>query len=162
MNVGANKCVFTLIEYFNLILKAPILKIIVIMESKTDTEKNKQIKNGVGLLPYYFKIIGIVVLLSALVLSVVVKASNHELSIMNKELFKLLTMNSFILGLLFVAVAKDKVEDEMTITIRLKAMGLTFIWAVLSVIINPLVLIVIKEPISSSTSQDLVFSMLLA
>jgi hypothetical protein len=130
------------------------------MESRINTMEKRKSKNEAGLLPNYFKRVGIVIMLLALVPLVIVKAMNVELTPANQELFKLLSMNAFILGLLFVAWAKDKVEDEMTIAIRLKAIGWSFIWAVLFVIIKPFVDMLFKDPVSDSKSQELVLSML--
>jgi len=123
-------------------------------------EKQKN-KNEAGLLPNYLKRVGIAVMLLAFVPAVIFKTMSIELTPSNKELFKLLSMNAFILGLLFVAWSKDKVEDEMTVAIRLKAMGWSFIMAVLVVIVKPFVDVLFKDPISDFKSQELIVSMLL-
>lgn len=96
----------------------------------------------------------------AFVPEVIFKTVNIKLTPANKELLKLVTVNGFILGLLFIAWAKDKVEDEMTISIRLRSMGFSFISAVVFVIINPFVEMLFKIPISNLTSQNLVINML--
>ena len=62
--------------------------------------------------------------------------------------------------MLFVAWSKDKVEDEMTVAIRLKAMAWTFGWAVLYVIVKPIVDLLFKDPIQDVTGQQVVMSML--
>src|SRR5829696_6109115 len=130
------------------------------MESKFyNTEKRKK-RNEAGLLPNIFKKVGIAVMLLAFVPAVVVKAANIQITPMDKEVFRLLAMNAFILGLLFVAWAKDKVEDELTVAIRLKAMGWSFIWAVLFVIMKPFVDMLFNDPIADLKSQELVLSML--
>ena len=96
------------------------------MESKVN--KNKGV-----LLPIYFKKIGLAVMIVAFVPAVIVKSMNVEVIQSQKELLRVCTLDAFILGLLFVALSKDKVEDEMTVAIRLKAMAFTFIWAVVYV-----------------------------
>ena len=85
---------------------------------------------------------------------------NIEMAHLQKELFRVFTLNAFILGLLFVAWSKDKVEDEMTVAIRLKAMAWAFGWAVLDVIVKPIVDFLFKDPIQDSTGQQVVMSML--
>ncbi|MGE5107779.1 MAG: hypothetical protein ACM3H8_09555 [Sphingobacteriales bacterium] len=130
------------------------------MENKIYTLEKRINKNEAGLLPNFFKKVGIAVMLLAFVPAVIVKVINIQLTPANKELFRLLTMNAFILGLLFVAWAKDKVEDEMIVAIRLKAMGWSFIWAVLFVIIKPFVDMLFNDPIADLKSQELVLSML--
>lgn len=123
------------------------------MESKIN-------KKEAVLLPKYFKEIGIVVIILAFVPAVVVKSMNIEMVQSQKELFRIFTLNAFLLGLLFVAWSKDKIEDEMTVAIRLKAMAWTFSWAVLYVIIKPIIDLLFKDPIQDLTGQQVVMSML--
>ena len=123
------------------------------MESKIN-------KKEAVLLPKYFKKIGLVVMILAFVPAVVVKSMNVEMVQSQKELFRIFTLNAFILGLLFVAWSKDKVEDEMTVALRLKAMAWTFGWAVLYVIVKPIVDLLFKDPIRDLTGQQVVMSML--
>ena len=122
--------------------------------------ETKRNKNEVALLPKYFKKIGLVVMILAFVPAVIVKSMNVEMIQSQKELFRIFTLNVFILGLLFVAWSKDKVEDEMTVAIRLKAMAWTFGWAVLYVIVKPIVDLLFKDPIQDLTDQQVVMSML--
>ena len=130
------------------------------MESKEYMSSHSK-KNKTGLLPHYFKRIGIVVMILAFVPAISFKAMGLELTQAQKALFKLMTMNGFILGLLFMAWAKDKVEDEMTIALRLKSMGFAFLWAVLFVVLKPLTDLLFKSSSAESTAQGLVVSMLL-
>ena len=122
--------------------------------------ESKRHKNEVALLPKYFKKIGLVVMILAFVPAVVVKSMNVETVQSQKELFRIFTLNAFILGLLFVAWSKDKVEDEMTVAIRLKAMAWTFSWAVLYVIVKPIVDLLFKDSIQDLTGQQVVMTML--
>jgi hypothetical protein len=123
------------------------------MESKIN-------KKQAVLLPKYFKIIGLVVMILAIVTAVFVKAMNIGMLQSQKELFRVFTLNAFIVGLLFVAWSRDKVEDEMTIAIRLKSMAWTFSYAVFNVIFKPIVDLLFKDPIQDLTGQQVVMSML--
>ncbi|MDQ3278638.1 MAG: hypothetical protein M3Q06_09945 [Bacteroidota bacterium] len=129
------------------------------MERNLYTGENQK-KNKTGLLPHHFKKIGIVVMLMAFIPAILIKAMEVEVAQTQKELIKLMTMNMFILGLLFVAWAKDKIEDEMTIALRLKSMGFAFIWAVLSVVLKPLTDVLFKNTMEHESAQGLVISML--
>lgn len=122
--------------------------------------ESKRRKNKHVLLPVYFKKVGLAVMILAFVPAIIVKSMNFELMQSQKELFRVLTLNAFILGLLFVAWSRDKVEDEMTVSIRLKSMSWTFTWAVLYVIITPLIDLLFKDPIDDLTGQQVVMSML--
>jgi hypothetical protein len=120
----------------------------------------KRSKKEPGLLPLYFKKIGLLVMILAFIPAIIVKSVNVELVQTQKEIFRVLTLNAFILGLLFVAWSRDKVEDEMTVSIRLKAMSWTFSWAVLYFIITPFIALLFKDLIVRLTGQLVVMSML--
>ena len=122
--------------------------------------ESKRIKKEAVLLPKYFKKIGLVIMILAFIPAMVVKSMNMEMVRSQKELFKVFTLNSFILGLLFVAWSKDKVEDEMIVVIRLKSMAWAFSWGILYVIVEPIVDLLFKEPIQDLTGQEVVVSML--
>jgi len=98
-------------------------------------EKQKSIT---GLLPNYFKVIGVVFLLLAFVPMIVMKAADIKQHSDNKELYRMLTMNAFILGLLLIAWSRDKFEDKVSIALRLKTMRFSFLFGVLTIIIEPL------------------------
>lgn len=117
--------------------------------------------NEIGLLPNLFKKVGIAIMFGAFIPAVIVKALNIELTSVNKVDFKLLTLNAFILGLFIFAWAKSKVEDELTVAIRMKAMGFSSMWAVMYVIFNPIIDMLFHDPIADLKGQELVLSMLL-
>jgi hypothetical protein len=131
------------------------------MESKFYTKDKRKQRTEVGLLPNMYKKVGIAVMLLAFVPAVIIKVINLQLIPSNKEVLRLFTMNAFILGLLFIAWAKDRVEDELTVQIRLKAMSWAFLWAVLFVVIKPFVDMLFRDPVADQKSQELVLSMLL-
>ncbi len=112
------------------------------------------------LLPTYFKIIGVIIIILALTTAIVIKAMQIELLPSQKELFRVFTMNAFLLGLLLVAWSRDKIEDEMTVFMRLKAMAWTFTWAVLYVILKPIGDLIFDDPVEILTGQEVVMSML--
>lgn len=117
-------------------------------------------KKKYTLLPVYFKKIGIVVILLSFLPLIIVKTFNIELIHNQKELFKTLTLNILILGLVFIAWSRDKIEDEMTMSIRLSSMAWTFLWAVLLVVIKPFFDFLFYGTISVFTAQPLVIMML--
>lgn len=122
--------------------------------------KQHQMKNKTGLMPHIFKKIGIVVMLASVIPAIIVKVFHAELSTGQSELLKIVTMNIFILGLLFIACARDKTEDEMTIALRLKSMAFTFMWAVFLVIILPFTDFIFGLPPGKESAHQLVMSML--
>jgi hypothetical protein len=124
------------------------------MERKTNKNKGSGIHK-------HFKKMGIGIILIALLTGLSIKLWHIEMMPTQKAFFKAFTMNGFILGLLFVALAKEKIEDEMIAQMRLKAMSQTFITAVLYVIVRPFMDLVLRDPIQDITGQFLVIFMLL-
>jgi glucose uptake protein GlcU len=112
------------------------------------------------LLPGYFKMIGIAVMILAFAVAISFKSMNVALGIEQKELLRELTMNAFILGLLFLVTSRDKVEDELTLLIRLKSMSWTFVWAVFLVIVTPIIDLLFDDAIEPLSGQQVVGSML--
>lgn len=82
--------------------------------------ENKLNKNGALMLPKTFKLIGLIIIVLAIVAKLIISYVDFNLVLSQKELFKTLLLNGTILGLLFLSISKDKMEDEMTMAIRLK------------------------------------------
>src|SRR5437764_11854059 len=100
------------------------------MESKTDNVERMQSDFFIPLLPNYFKKIGISILFLAFLPGIIFKLSRIELAVEQKETLKYVCMNFFILGMFLIAWAKNKVEDELTIALRIKSMMLAFLLGV--------------------------------
>src|SRR6476620_1710415 len=130
------------------------------MESLLYKDKKSQNKATLGLLPHYFKKIGIVIMVLAFIPAIFVKLQNIEVATHQRETLKVLTLNVFILGLLFVAWAKDITEDEMTVHLRFKSLGFAFVCTVSYVIIQPIIDLILKDPIVDLKAQGLVLIML--
>jgi len=122
--------------------------------------ENGNYTKGPVQLPGYFKMIGIAVMILAFVVAISFKTMNVAVGIEQKELLRELTMNAFILGLLFLASSRDKVEDELTLLIRLKSMSWTFVWAVFYVIVSPIIDLIFHDAIDPLSGQRVVGSML--
>lgn len=112
------------------------------------------------MLPRYFKMIGLAVMILAFAVAISFKSLNVEMGIDQKEMLRELTMNGFILGLLFLVTSRDKVEDELTLLIRLKSMSWTFVWAVFLVIVTPIIDLLFDDAIEPLSGQQVVGSML--
>ena len=117
-------------------------------------------KKILGLLPNYFKKIGLAIIILAF-LGGVILVVTIEWTKEQFEMLKLFSGNLFILGLLFLALSKDKIEDEQTLFIRLQSMAGAFVWGIIYVIINPLIDLIISQPITEMKARSLIGSMLL-
>jgi hypothetical protein len=122
--------------------------------------ENKLNKNQLRLLPNYFKKIGLMVFILAFIIITILKLSGLEFTQAQKEIHKFIVMNFTNLSLLLVVFSRDKIEDELIIQIRLKAMSMTFLFAAGISIINPIMDMVFQDPIKELSSQQLVGSML--
>jgi uncharacterized membrane protein YvlD (DUF360 family) len=71
------------------------------------------------------------------------------------------TLDALILGLSFIAMSKDKVEDELTMFIRLRAMAAAFITGIVFVIVKPLVDLLFSTPSENITAPGGILTMLL-
>ena len=130
------------------------------MESEIDKSNKQVLRADSGMLPNYFKNIGIGIIAFSILLAIIFKTIGIDyLPILHA---KTIVLDLLILGLLLSAWAVDKVEDELIVLVRLKSMEWAFHWVVLYVIVMPLVDLVFGDPISELKAHPLVLSMLIA
>jgi hypothetical protein len=122
--------------------------------------QNEKFNKQPKLLGVHFKKIGVVVMVLSMVPGLIVKTMHIVVMESQKDLLKSLSYSGFLLGLLFIALSRDKVEDELTIYIRLKAMQEMFMFAVIYVMIKPLIVLVLQSPFIDVSGQQLVTLML--
>lgn len=108
-----------------------------------------------------FKRIGIALMSFSLMSAYVIKTMNFEVILSNNEFFKLVVYSGFLFGLLLIALSRDKVEDELTMTIRVKTMQEMFVFGILFVIINPFILLIFQLPKNEASGQQIVTIMLI-
>lgn len=136
------------------------------MENKLVNMERKKSKSDFKLLPTYWKTIGFCVLLlcGAGALLVRIKGLSLTPEGYNQSLNFLL--HGIILGLLMIAASRDKEEDELTQSIRVKSMATVFITNGVLVVMQPLFTLMGDEPIVPFTAahlmvESLVFYLLL-
>jgi len=122
--------------------------------------QNEKFNKQPKLLGVHFKKIGVVVMILSMVPGLIVKTMHIALMESQKDLLKSLSYSGFLLGLLFIVLSRDKVEDELTIHIRITSMQEMFIFAVIYVTIKPLIVWVLQSPFTDVTGQQLVTLML--
>lgn len=106
------------------------------MEKKSfiECERNRLQKILSFRLPTSFKWFGGLLLVLALVLFFV-----RRLYPENAELIRSIGRTIFIIGLMFISLARDKEEDEMTIALKAQSYAIAFILGVIYAIIMPYV-----------------------
>jgi hypothetical protein len=122
--------------------------------------QNEKFNKQPKLLGVHFKKIGIVVMVLSMVPGLIFKMMHIALMESQKDLFKSFSYSGFLLGLLLIAFSRDKVEDELTIHIRLKAMQEMFFFAVFYVVLDPLFDFILHDLVSDVTGQHLITFML--
>jgi hypothetical protein len=111
------------------------------------------------LLPNYFKKIGLGLVLTCILGMVSILVFDIKLSEEYRLLLKQLIHSPFLLGLAIIGISKDKVEDELTMFIRLKAILWAFFYVTLFVVFMPFInLIEEKETVYSA---EYIISMML-
>ena len=95
--------------------------------------------NRLKLLPNYYKKVGIgLIVLTALIftfLIIICPTATQN----TKELLKILLQSFLLIGLLIIAIARDRVENESIHFLRLTSMSMSFVFGVVYVIVNPLI-----------------------
>jgi hypothetical protein len=122
--------------------------------------QNEKFNKQPKLLGVHFKKVGIGVMVLSLVPRLIIKMMPMVIIESQIDLFKSLSYSGFLLGLLFIALSRDKVEDELTIHIRITSMQEMFIFAVIYVVIKPLIVLMFQSPFIDVTGQQLVTLML--
>lgn len=96
----------------------------------------KNLQKTPKLLPNYYKKIGLAII--GIFIVIIVLSSNNVINV-EKDLLKYITDSILLIAFLLIALSKDKIEDELTIVIRLRAFTATFIFGVMITIIDPYV-----------------------
>lgn len=109
------------------------------------------------LLPNQFKFIGSIVVLFAVITVILLK----EKAPLLLPAYKPLVINAVILGLSVIIWSKDKVEDEMILTIRLRAMAGSFVAGVVYVFVAPILDFLFTDPVGIIDAQQVVLYMLI-
>lgn len=122
---------------------------------KMQKTKNK----GVGF-PNYFKKIGGILIVLVIVVMFILKGLDYNFNATQKGNIKILAMTLINIGLAFIALAKDKIEDEMFVHLKLKSIYGAFIFGIVFTIIYPILDIVTNDDIEQIPAQQLVAMML--
>lgn len=80
----------------------------------------------IKLLPYHFKKIGVLLILITFILAVILKVFHFD-DYFNKKVLGTVIIDLLIIFCCMIILSRDKIEDEMTIFIRLKEFAGTFL-----------------------------------
>lgn len=119
------------------------------------TKNNQDLR----LLPVPFKKVAFGIMIFSVLL--VVLAVSKILPI-DKDIVKTISKTGILISLLLLALTKNKIEDELTSRIRLKAFASSFIFGVGSVIVEPFVSLLFKDGfLSDKGATEILITMFL-
>jgi len=114
---------------------------------------------GVGF-PNYFKKIGMILIAVVIIVILILKGLHYNFNTIPKGNIKIIAMTLINIGLAFIALAKDKIEDEMYVYLKLKSFYSAFFFGIIFTIIYPILDIVTNDDIQQIPAQQLVTMML--
>lgn len=128
------------------------------MEKNTETQKKE-----LYLIPHYFRYVGLILFLAVIAAAVLLKMANQEWFDANKEILKITATNAAIISLWIIACSQDKIEDEMTLSLRLKSISMTFFIGIGMVVIMPFYNMMNDKPYYDGFSvQNLIMYMIVS
>jgi len=105
-------------------------------------EKQRHHQPQLQLLPHSFKLIGRgVMLLGAIIISITYKVDLGKYNSISSKVL----LDVIIIGLLLFTFAKEKIEDELLMLIRLQSAAYALIFSVLFTVMLPLIIFVIDS-----------------
>ncbi|MCT4630000.1 hypothetical protein [Winogradskyella sp.] len=104
-------------------------------EKLIDCERNRLLKIGKFRLSHQFMIIG----LAIAILSIIMMFFRAFAMDGDTEWLKLLLQKVLLIGMLIMSLSKDKIEDEMTISLRAQSYAIAFIVGVIYALVMPYV-----------------------
>lgn len=116
-------------------------------------------KPALRLLPNYFKKIGFVLIMLTVLAFIFLVTVKPEVSKDTKELLRQSMISSFILALAMIAVSRDRMEDERTLSLRLQAMAFAFIYSVGDPMITPWISKIMNDTWEKTGGDILVLNM---
>lgn len=116
-----------------------------------------KIQQDLRLLPGYFKKVAFGIMLFSALLVVL---STLKVLTIDKEIVKTIVKSVFLISLLLLVITRNKIEDELTLKIRLKAFAFSFIYGVIIVIIEPFIYLLFGDSfLSDKGVTELLISM---
>ncbi|WP_293875482.1 hypothetical protein [Flavobacterium sp.] len=112
----------------------------------------------IKLLPNYFKKIGLSLLIITIFLAVILKLF-HPDDLFNKQIMGTLTVDFLIIICCMIIFSRDKIEDEMTVLVRLKEFAGTFAMMVATLITRNIIDIATGENPKNYSATQLIFFM---
>ena len=116
-------------------------------------------QQDIQLLPLHFKKVALGIMLVSILILVASVLFSVSIKI-DKDIVKTISKSGFLISLLLFAITRSKIEDELTLRIRLKAFTVSFIYGVVIVIIEPFINLLFGDSfLSNKGVTELLISM---
>jgi len=117
-----------------------------------------KIQTGSQLLPVYFKKIAFGIIITTVLFEAL---SYSKILMIDKELLNTISRSGILISLLLLALTRSKIEDELTLNIRIRAFAGSFAFGVGILIVEPFVNLIFDGSFSSDIgSTQLIMTML--
>jgi CDP-diglyceride synthetase len=114
---------------------------------------------GVGF-PNYFKKIGVILFVLVIIVMLIIKGIHYNFNTTQKGNIKIVGMSLLNIGLCCIAFAKEKIDDEMMVHLKLKSIYGALIFGIVYTLISPLIDIAFNDAVQLISAQQLVTLML--
>jgi hypothetical protein len=104
--------------------------------------------------------IGLALIIVCILIPVAHKIFHFETIASKKEMIKTIIKDCFMLGLVFIAFAKDKIEDELTMLLRLKSLASGVFFSFAYMFASDFLNIILGEPIEPFSAYHIIFNTL--
>jgi hypothetical protein len=123
-------------------------------------QKSNYINSPLRLAPVYFKKIGLALIVLTVLFSLFFKQMHWLITPTKKEILKYIIKDFFLIGLGCIAFSRDKIEDELTMAIRMKSMVAAFTMILTCIILWPFLNLLFNDPMKDIQANQMAFQML--
>jgi len=89
-----------------------------------------------NLLPHYFKKIGLSLVLLCMLVPIAFKLFYFQIAPIKKEMIKMIVRDIVIIGMFFIVFSREKLEDELTLLLRIKSLASGVVFGIANAIIS--------------------------
>ncbi len=111
------------------------------------------------MLPYYFKKIGVAIILVTGLILVMLKIMGYQFNAERHISYKLISQAIFFFGAFIIALSHDKFETERSNRIRLQSLAISVLFGIMDTFFAPFISLVIDDPLEMPTAPDLLVQM---
>jgi len=113
-----------------------------------------------NLLPHYFKKIGLSLVLLCMLVPIAFKLFYFQIAPIKKEMIKMIVRDIVIIGMFFIVFSREKLEDELTLLLRMKSLASGVVFGIANAITMDVLNICQSEPYKPIDAFGVIFFIL--